>query len=113
MKEETYLYMGGARFKCLHEEGSRVFHIRVKATVRKNGTVKSRFTAEYKDEGQGWKECVAVYIETGNVSEKGQRYLSRPVCPLGGGAIIRLYDPEPTFEDVSSQARSELGGQRQ
>ena len=99
MKEETYLYMGGARFKCLHEEGSRVFYIRVKATVRKDGTVKSWFTAEHKDEEQGWEECDAVYIETGNAPEKGRRYLSRPVCPLGGGAIIGLYDPEPTWED--------------
>ena len=99
MKEETYLCMGGARFKCLHEEGSRVFHIRVKATVRKDGTVKSCFPAEYKDEEQGWEECKGFYIETGNVPEKGQRYLSRPVCPLGGGAIIGLYDPEPTWED--------------
>ena len=76
-----------------------MFHIRVKATVRKDGTVKSRFTAEHKDEEQGWKECDAVYIETGNAPEKGQRYLSRPVLPLGGGAIIGLYDPEPTWED--------------
>ena len=99
MKEETYLYMYGARFKCLHEEGSRVFHIRVKATVRKDGTVKSCFTAEHKDEEQGWKECDAVYIETGNAPEKGQRYLSRPVRPVGVDAIIGLYDPEPTWED--------------
>ena len=99
MKEETYLYMGEARVKCLHEEGSRVFHIRVKATVRKDGTVESRFTAEHKNVEQGWKECDAVYIETGNAPEKGQRYLSRPVLPLGGGAIIGLYDPEPTWED--------------
>lgn len=109
MKEETYLHIGEARFKCLHEEGSRVFHIRVKATVRKDGTVKSRFTAEHKDGEQGWKECDGVYIETGNVPEKGQRYLSRPVLPLGGGAIIGLYDPEPTWEgeDVEEESRSE------
>ena len=99
MKEETYLYMGGARFKCLHEEGSRVFHIRVKATVRKDGTVESRFTAEYKDEEQGWEECDGFYREVGNVPEKGQRYLSRPVRPLYSDAIIGLYDPEPTWED--------------
>lgn len=99
MKEETYLYMYGARFKCLHEEGSRVYHIRVKATVRKNGTVRCTFTAERKDEEQGWKECDGYYIETGNVPEKGQRYLSRPVRPLGVDAIIGLYDPEPTWED--------------
>ena len=61
--------------------------------------MKSCFPAEYKDEEQGWKECKGFYIETGNVPEKGQRYLSRPVCPLGGGAIIGLYDPEPTWED--------------
>lgn len=105
MKEETYLCIGGTRFKCLHEEGSRVFHIRVKATVRKDGTVKSRFTAEHKDAEQGWKECDSFYRETGNVPEKGQRYLSRPVRPLGADVIIGLYDPEPTWEaeDVEMQ----------
>ena len=53
---------------------------------------------EYKDKEQGWKECDGFYRETGNVPEKGQRYLSRPVRPLGVDAIIGLYDPEPTWE---------------
>lgn len=108
MEEYTYLYMGGARFKCLNKEGSRVYHIRVKATVRKDGTVVSRFTAEHKAE-HGWEECDGYYNETGNVPKKGERYLSRPFSPLGGGIYIGLYDPEPTWEgeDAEEESRSE------
>lgn len=105
------MYLGKTRFKYeSRAEGSNVFRVRVKATVRKDGSVLSQYPAEYR-EGDEWRECTAMNLVRANGSvfppEKGKPFLS--VCTLGMGAVLCLYDPNPTFEgeDGEEESRSE------
>lgn len=98
-----YAYIRGVRFKVEnYVKGSNVLKVRVKATVRKDGSVVSSFPAErYNKENEEWKKVECRY----RVSAASLRYPLEKgksltiVHSLWPGVILRLYDPQPTWED--------------
>lgn len=100
----AYVYACGrrTRFKVEnHVKGSNVIGVRVKSTVRKDGSVVSYIPAEQYDEEQGeWKKIkgrheVSVYALP-FPPEKGKGLTI--VSTLGLGCILCFYDPQPTWE---------------
>lgn len=105
-------YHGKLRFKYEYRgKDSNVLRVRVKATVRKDGSVHSQYPAEIRNDKGEWEETTVHHIvraESLSYSpEKGKPY--RHLAPYGFGIILALYDPEPTWEgeDGEEESRSE------
>lgn len=86
------------KYECRNED-SKVLRVRVKATVRKDGSVLSRYPAEHFEGGE-WHKTTLMHIVRANghsiPPKKGEAFSYGGV--LGIGAFMVLYDPNPTFE---------------
>lgn len=100
---DRYAYICDVRFKVEnYVKDSNILGVRVKATVRKDGSVISCFPAErYNKEKEEWEKTKGV-LKASAASlryppEKGKGLTL--VYPLGFGFILRLHDPQPAWED--------------
>lgn len=104
-----YAYTRGIRFKVEnYVKGSNVLEIRVKSTVRKDGTVVSSVPVEqYNREKEEWRKVKCIHkvsvASLRHPPEKGKGLTM--TFSLWPGVILWLYDPQPTWEDedVNSQ----------
>ena len=98
-----YAYTRGMRFKAEnYNKGSNVLTVRVKSTVRKDGSIISRFPVEqYNKEKEEWKKAECRHVVSAaslrHPPEKGKD-LTIPHS-LWPGVILCLHDPQPTWED--------------
>ena len=96
-----YAYTRGMRFKVEnYAKGSNVLRVRVKATVRKDGTIISCFPVERYSKEKELEKTKCVYKVSAaslrHPPEKGKGLTI--VHSLGFGFILCLYDPQPTWE---------------
>lgn len=97
-----YIWSNHTRFRVKnYARVGNVLEIRVKATIRKDGSVVSSFLAERYDEEQGkWKkvkgrhEVNVAFLRYPPEKGKGLTLMGT----LGIGGIVCLHDPEPTWE---------------
>ena len=98
-----YAYIRGMRFKVESlVEGSNVLKVRVKSTVRKDGSVISSFPVErHNKEKEGWEKAECRHVVSAaslrHPPEKGKGLTV--VHSLWPGVILCLHDPQPTWED--------------
>lgn len=93
----AYMYNDGMKFRVKnYARVGNVLEIRVKATIRKNGSVVSSFLAEYYDKEQGeWKKVKGRHeVNVASLRyppEKGKGLTL--VGSLGIGGIVRFTRP--------------------